>query len=136
MHPLKYWRLIRYWVCQNNDLKQADLELLIYLYDEDYFTKEDFKTGTLLCSWDDNRFHRLMKEGWLKRTHNGSGRLGGHSKYITTPKTKKLVKTIYKTISGERHIPEDIRMNKIMKKSKYTDKLYSLAIKAFNKREE
>ena len=108
----------------------------MYLVDIDYFQKKDFETGTLLVSWDQNRFSRLLKEEWIKRTHNGSGRLGGHSKYSTTQKTKKLVKTIYKILAGDRAIPEDVRMNKIMKKKKYAHKLYSLAIRAFNRRED
>ena len=42
---LKHYRTIRKWACKNNNLNDADLELLIYLECMEYFTKQDFKDG-------------------------------------------------------------------------------------------
>ena len=36
---LKHYRIIRKWACKNNSLREADLELLIYLDCIDLFTK-------------------------------------------------------------------------------------------------
>jgi hypothetical protein len=62
---LKHYRIIRKWACRNNDLNDADLELLIYLDCLDMFTKQDFKTGCFSYSWDNRRWNRLLKEGWI-----------------------------------------------------------------------
>ena len=42
---LKHYRIVRKWACKTCDLKDADLELLIYLASIEHFRKEDFKTG-------------------------------------------------------------------------------------------
>ena len=46
MHLLKHYRIIRKWACKTCNIKEADLELLIYLNAVDLFTKDDFKKGT------------------------------------------------------------------------------------------
>jgi len=43
---LKYYRLVRKWACKTYDLKDADLELLIYLDCKERFTRDDFINGT------------------------------------------------------------------------------------------
>ena len=72
LNLLKHYRIIRKWACKNNDLNDADLELLIYFDCMDLFTREDFKIGTYSYSWDNRRWNRLLKEGWITvwRKHN------------------------------------------------------------------
>ena len=41
LNLLKHYRIIRKWACKNNDLNDADLELLIYFDCMDFFTKHD-----------------------------------------------------------------------------------------------
>ena len=59
---LKHYRIIRRWACRNNDLTDADLELLIYLECLEYFTRHDFKMGVYSYSWDCQRWNRLLKK--------------------------------------------------------------------------
>ena len=63
---LKHYRIIRKWACKSSDLKEADLELLIYLESLNHFTKHDFKQGTYSYSWDNRRWNRLLSNGWIK----------------------------------------------------------------------
>ena len=49
LNLLKHYRIIRKWASKNNDLNDADLELLIYFDCMDLFTKHDFKMGTYSC---------------------------------------------------------------------------------------
>ena len=49
---LKHYRIIRRWACRNNNLADADLELLIYFDCMGYFTKQDYKTGTYTYTCD------------------------------------------------------------------------------------
>ena len=63
---LKYYRLVRKWACKTYDLKDADLELLIYLDCKERFTRDDFINGTYTYSWDKQRWERLRKAGWIE----------------------------------------------------------------------
>ena len=127
---LKYYRLVSRWACKTQELQIADLELLFYLDPILYFTIDDFKEGTLYYAWDKDRFWRLTREGWIQRS---AGREGGKFKYKVSQKGKLLIRRIYKMLIGEEDIPETAKRNKIMKRSSYSDKVYSQAIKAFNK---
>ena len=63
---LKYYRLIRKWACKTYNLKDADLELLIYLDCKNRFTRNEFIDGTYTYSWDKQRWERLRKAGWIE----------------------------------------------------------------------
>ena len=108
---LKYYRLVSRWAAKNNDLSVADLELLFYLDPIVYFTIEDFKTGTLFYTWDKD-----------------------HNKYKISRKGKMLINKIYRILVGQEDLPSSARRNKIMKRGTYIDKVYSQAIKEFNKK--
>ena len=130
---LKYYRLVSRWACRNNDLSVADLELLFYLDPIIYFTIEDFKTGTLFYTWDKERFYRLQKQEWINKSHSGGGRRGDHNKYKVSQKGKLLINRIYRILINEEELPTSAKINKIMKRETYIDKVYSEAIKKFNK---
>jgi len=130
---LKYYRLVSRWATKNNNLSVADLELLFYLDPIKYFTIEDFKTGTLFYSWDKERFYRLQKDGWINKTHFGRGRRGDHNKYKVSQKGKLLINKIYRILIDEEDLPSSAKRNSIMKRKTYIDKVYSQAIKEFNK---
>ena len=133
---LKYYRLVSRWAIQNTDLKVADLELLFYLDPIVYFTIDDFKTGTVFYTWDKDRFYRLQKNKWIDKSHESSGRKGDHNKYKVSRKGKLLINKIYKILVGFEDLPSSSRRNKIMKRETYIDKVYSQAIKEFNKQKK
>ena len=58
---LKYWRVIRYFIKQKYGLTTADLDMLLFLYSEDIFSKEKFEEFDNLLSWDEDRFDKLFK---------------------------------------------------------------------------
>lgn len=130
---LKNYRLVSRWACKNNKLSVSDLELLFYLDPINYFTINDFKDGTIYYSWDKTRFYRLQKTGWIDKVHIGKGRIGDHNKYKVSYKGKLLINKIYKILIGQEQIPESTKRNKILKRKSYIDKVYSEAIKKFNK---
>ena len=133
---LKNYRLVSRWATKNNNLNVADLELLFYLDPIQYFTIDDFKTGTLFYSWDKERFYRLQKDGWIDKTHFGRGRRGDHNKYKVSQKGKLLINRIYRILIGEEDLPSSAKRNSIMKRKTYIDKVYSQAIKEFNKKKK
>ena len=133
---LKNYRLVSRWATKNNNLNVADLELLFYLDPIQFFTINDFKTGTLFYSWDKERFYRLQKDGWIDKTHFGRGRRGDHNKYKVSQKGKLLINRIYRILIGEEDLPSSAKRNSIMKRKTYIDKVYSQAIKEFNKQKK
>ncbi len=65
LNLLKHYRIIRKWACRNNNLNDADLELLIYFDCMGLFTKQDFKVGTYAYSWDNRRWNKMVKNNWI-----------------------------------------------------------------------
>ena len=71
---LKYYRLIRRWACKTYNLKDADLELLVYLDCKQLFTRNDFINGTYTYSWDKNRWERLRRNERFKERNRKSSK--------------------------------------------------------------
>ena len=136
MNLLKHYRIIRKWACKNNNLNDADLELLIYLDCIEHFSKQDFKTGSYSYSWDNRRWNKLLKAGWIKvwRPRNRTTQL--YNIYQVSFQCKQLINRIYRIMLGEDDIPTSSRRNKIMKGNSYTDKVLTTAIYNVNKDKE
>ena len=130
---LKHYRIIRKWACKNYDLNDADLELLIYFDCMDLFTREDFKIGTYSYSWDNRRWNRLLKEGWITvwRKHNRTTQK--YNIYKVSFKCKQLISRMYRIMLGEEDIPTSLHRNKIMKGKTYMDKVMITSIDNVNK---
>lgn len=131
LNLLKHYRIIRKWACKNNNLSDAELELLIYLDCMDMFTKQDFKTGCYSFSWDNKRWNRLLKEGWIVVWRERNRTTQKYHIYKVSFRAKQLIKRIYRIMLGEEDIPTS-RRNKIMSGKTYTDKVLSYSIKNVN----
>jgi hypothetical protein len=127
LNLLKHYRIIRKWACKNNELNDADLELLIYLDAIDFFTKQDFKTGTYSFSWDNRRWNRLLKKEWItvwrKRNHTTQK----YHIYKVSVKCKQLISRMYRIMLGEEDIPTTIT-NKIFKNNSYINKVLRTSV--------
>ena len=126
---LKHYRIIRKWACKNNDLNDADLELLIYLDSIQHFTKNDFKKGTYSFSWDNRRWNRLLKQGWIIVWRERNRTTQKYHIYKVSLKCKQLISKMYRIMLGE----EDIIKGKIDKGNKYNHKVISKSIDYLNK---
>jgi hypothetical protein len=133
MHFLKHYRIIRKWACKTCNLRDADLELLLYLNALDFFTIEDFKIGTYSYSWDNRRWNRLLKEGWIVVWRHRNRTTQKYNMYKVSFKCKQLISRIYRIIVGDEDIPETKRANKIMKGNSYIDKVLSKSIQNVNR---
>ena len=133
LNLLKHYRIIRKWACKNYELNDADLELLIYFDCMDLFTREDFKIGTYSYSWDNRRWNRLLKEGWITvwRKHNRTTQK--YNIYKVSFKCKQLISRMYRIMLGEEDIPTSLHRNKIMKGKTYMDKVMMTSIEHVNK---
>ena len=124
---LKHYRIIRKWACKNNNLNDADLELLIYLECMEYFSKQDFKDGAYSYSWDNRRWNRLLKEDWITVWRQRNRTTQKYTIYTVSTKAKHLISRIYRILLGEEDIPMT-ESNVFYKNESYTDKVMNKAI--------
>lgn len=129
---MKHYRIIRKWACRNNDLNDADLELLIYLDCIDMFRKKDFQDGSYSYSWDNRRWNRLLKQGWIVVWRHRNRTTQKYHIYKTSIKCKQLIKRIYRMMLGKEDIPTS-DTNSIIRGNTYTDKVLTKAIYNVNK---
>ena len=125
---MKYWRVVKYFVKDKYGITQADLEMLLFLYDEPYFTKAKFTEFNKVFSWDRQRFKRLVTNGWVEtiRTESKS-RL---SVYDLTYKAKRAINLIYEILEG-REIGQD-KGDMFKSAAGYNDKVYRNMIEEMN----
>ena len=133
LNLLKHYRIIRKWMCRTCNLKDADLELLIYLDSIDHFTKDDFKKGTYSYSWDNRRWNRLLKEGWIVVWRERNRTTQKYNIYKVSFKCKQLISRMYRIMLGEEDIPTSEQRNKVMKRKSYMDKVLAISISNVNK---
>ena len=136
LNLLKHYRIIRKWACKNNDLNDADLELLIYFDCMDLFTKHDFEMGTYSYSWDNRRWNRLLKNDWIVVWRKRNRTTQKYNIYKVSFKCKQLISRMYRIMLGEEDIPFSERRNKIINGNSYTDKVLTQAIYNVNKDKE
>ena len=127
MNLLKYYRLIRKWACKTYGLKDADLELLIYLDCKIHFTRNDFIEGVYTYSWDKNRWERLRRDGWIDVWRQRNRTTMKYTIYKTSFKCQNLIKRIYRIMLAQEDLPTSQRSIFYNNKS-YTDKVYNKAI--------
>ena len=127
LNLLKYYRLIRKWACKTYGLKDADLELLVYLDCKSRFTRNEFIEGAYTYSWDKNRWERLRRDGWIDVWRQRNRTTIKYSIYKTSFKCSQLISRIYRIMLAEEDLPTSERSVFYDNKS-YTDKVYNKAI--------
>lgn len=133
MNLVKHYRIIRKWAAKNNNLTDADVELLIYLDCIDIFSKIDFKMGAYSYSWDNRRWNRLLQEGWIVLWRERNRTTMKYNLYKVSFKCKHLINKIYRIMLGEEDIPTSERRNIIMLGRTYTDTVLKTSINNVNK---
>ena len=123
----KYYRLVRRWACKTYDLKDADLELLIYLDCKKLFTRNDFINCVYTYSWDKNRWERLRRNGWIDVFKERNRTTSKYAVYKVSSKSKRLINRIYRILLAEEDLPTATTSVFYNNKS-YTDKVFNKAI--------
>lgn len=130
MNYLKYWRVVRYFINAKYGISQPDLEMLIFLYDEPYFTRAKFKEFDKVFSWDKDRFNRLVRNGWVEKISVESKSRRGV--YNLSFQAKRIVKYVYSLLEGK-EFPTDDSNNPVFRRDvSYTDKVYRNAMMGIN----
>jgi len=130
MNYLKYWRVVRYFIQSKYGITQPDLEMMLFLYDEPYFTKAKFKEFNKVFSWDKDRFERLRRNGWVEKVSvESKSRLGV---YNLTYKAKRVVGYMYSLIEGKEYptMPDN---NPVFRRDcSFSDKMYRKVMMQIN----
>lgn len=126
---LKYFAVIKEVMVVTHGIKKSDFDILLYLDDIVYFTKQHFLEGMLWQIWDAPKWKRLQTDGWIGKFHKG-GANGDPSRYKLTLKGRKMVTKVYKVCYGEEKIP--IVTNPIMKGKSYKHRKLKQVIELFN----
>lgn len=131
---LKYWRPVKYYIKRKYDISQSELEMMLYLYDTNVFTKEEWNEFASIISWNKNRFKNMMDRGFIKKWRDGQRRVA--HLYELTHKAKMICNQTYKKLMQDEHISEDPYQNEMFKGDSYSDKVYRNIIKKMNSRRE
>lgn len=89
--------------------------------------------GCYSYSWDNRRWNRLLKEGWIVVWRERNRTTQKYNIYKVSFKCKQLINTMYKIMVGEEDIPISERRNKIMRGQTYTDKVLITSVYNVNK---
>jgi len=127
---LKFWRVIRYFIKAKYGLTASDLDMLLFLYSERYFTKDKFHEFEKLMYWDEHRFKKLRTQKWISIFRPRAG--NKKALYEIAYKGKRVINSMYKKLNGE-EIPESPTTNPIFKRNVCsTDKIYRKMIMDMN----
>lgn len=119
---LKYWRVIRQYIKVKYGLGEMNLELLLFLYSEGYFTQDKFQEFNSILSWDKKRFDKLREDGWIESSK--TFRVGRRIKYSLSYKAMRMIDSIYAMLEGK-EIPISEGANPMFARNVgYKDKVY------------
>jgi hypothetical protein len=129
---LKYFRVARKYIQKKYEISLSELELLLFLYDENVFTKETFNSyactlGFSTMNWIDKFEEREIVKVWREGTRE-------KKLYVLTHKYKMACNKLYKHLEGEA-IPQNAQFNPLFKSNvSFSDKMYAKLIKQMNEK--
>jgi hypothetical protein len=128
---LKYWKVVRRYMQVKHELTQPEIDLMLFLYSERFFTKTKVIKFSKILTWDRNRFDSLIERGWIsvfRAKHEKSKQL-----YELSMKGQRMVATIYNILNGQ-EIPTIVTYNPAFRAdASHGDKLRANAIVDMNK---
>jgi len=128
---LKYWRVVKYYMKSKYELTDAELDMILFLYDETVFTKDTFNHFARTMSWDKNRFASMVQQGYIKKWRDRKETQRSNLWELTI-KSKRICNHLYKKLMQEEIISEDPYRNEIFKGKSHMDKVYKKIIKKMN----
>lgn len=128
---LKYYRVVKYYIKNKYNISEAELDMILFLYDENVFTKDIFNDFARTMSWDKERFSSMVNSGYIKKWRDRKETQRSNL-YELTISSKRICNHMYKKLTQEEVISEDPYRNEIFKGKSYMDKVYKDIIKKMN----
>jgi DNA-binding MarR family transcriptional regulator len=98
---LKYWRVVRKYVLYRYNISPSELELLLYLYSEDPFTRDQFRAFERTMSWTKNYLDVLIERGWVYKFREKKISRKITALYSLTPTTKRIITNLYAMLDAD-----------------------------------
>lgn len=116
----------------NHNLTLSDLDMLIYIYNEGWFTRKDFELFEKTMAWDLRRFKRLRDRGYIdKHMYRNDTKT---TRFRISNKGNKIVNWIYDHCEMKRHISTNYQENRMyLKGADYSAKRVRPLIEKYNK---
>lgn len=96
---MKYWRVVRTYFCRKYKINTAELEMLMFLYSEKYFTRKKFAQFDRLLPFSTKRLKKLMDMGFIERFKTNSR--NERVMYAVSDKTIRMIKSMYAKLEGD-----------------------------------
>ena len=97
---MKFWRPVRIWILREYKLKNSELDMLLFLYSEDWFTRGDFDLIGEIMSWDRKIFDEVMNKGFVMKVKEHVP-YRSKARYALTQHAKGIVAHMYRKLTGE-----------------------------------
>ena len=95
-------RLVRRYICETNDIKFNELELLLYLNGIGLFTKYDFKTIYMsLGMYSKYTFKKYVESGWISKWRDSNSKMNQKELFTTSTKCKLMCDKMHKLLVGD-----------------------------------
>lgn len=127
---LKYWRIVRYYYQSKYNLSQSDLEMILFLYSEVYFSEKTFYHFNTVLKFNINRLKKMMDDGWVELFRPKLK--DRKALYQLTYKSKRLVNDVYRKLEGESFVTNAQDVPLFKGTPSYTEKRYKRIILELN----
>ena len=118
---------MKYWTRNKYAITLGELDMMLFLYSEGIFNKDQFDEFNKLVGWNKNRFKSLLSRDWIVKwrnhTHNEK------ALYELSFKGKRMVSNVYDKLSGK-EFSESVPMFKA--DAGYNDRSYREYIMKIN----
>lgn len=95
---LKYWRSIYHYTKRKHNITSADLDMILFLYSEPYFTMKTFLEFNRVLQISRVRLKKMVEAGWIDIFRKTKGPRA--ARYQLSRKAVLLVNTLYKQLNG------------------------------------
>jgi len=95
---LKYWRSIYHYTKVKHNLTSGDIDMMLFLYSEPYFTVKKFEEFNRVLQLNRNRLNKMVDAGWIDIFRKGKARYA--ARYQLSRKATAVVATMYRQLNG------------------------------------
>jgi hypothetical protein len=128
---LKHWKVLRYYTLRRYGITTADLDMMLFLYSERFFSSSDFESYENIFVWNRQRLDKLKRDGWVVLFR--ARKKNKKALYELSHKGKKAITSLYEKLEGGT-IPESRYANPMFRTdASFSDRTHRMEIIKINK---
>jgi len=130
---LKFLKVGRYWIKKKHDISLKELEMLLFLYSENFFTMVTYNKYVNIFGFNQKLIYTLMNKGLVHKWRKE--KFGEVAMYELTKKGRRIMSDFYKKLAGEDDYSVLPRKNPVFNKKtqNYTDKTMAMQMEEINR---